>query len=145
MIDSIVRKVVDSYLETALWSSSDWDDMDDCDNPTPFDENYDIGDFTQEAFDKAREDCREFLDLLDAVEIDSERTLLDCADELQGYSRIGHDFWLTRNSHGAGFWDGDYRNRETGEDYGDSLTAIVKDNFGECNVWADGDGGVYFE
>ena len=20
----------------------------------------------------------------------------------------GHDFWLTRNGHGAGFWDGDW-------------------------------------
>lgn len=23
--------------------------------------------------------------------------------------RIGHDFWLTRNGHGAGFWDGDWK------------------------------------
>lgn len=23
-------------------------------------------------------------------------------------TRAGHDFWLTRNRHGAGFWDGDY-------------------------------------
>lgn len=23
-------------------------------------------------------------------------------------ARAGHDFWLTRNRHGAGFWDGDY-------------------------------------
>jgi hypothetical protein len=22
--------------------------------------------------------------------------------------RAGHDFWLTRNRHGAGFWDGDW-------------------------------------
>lgn len=23
-------------------------------------------------------------------------------------TRAGHDFYLTRNGHGAGFWDGDY-------------------------------------
>ena len=31
--------------------------------------------------------------------------------------RAGHDFWLTRNEHGAGFWDGDWR-----DPYGDILT-----------------------
>lgn len=145
MIDSIVRKVTDSYLETALWSSSDWDDMDDCDNPTPFDENYDVADFTDEARRAAEEDCKAFLDLLDEVEIDEDRTLFDCADSLQGLDRIDHDFWLTRNGHGAGFWDGDYADREADEDFGDLLTSIVKDNFSECNVWADGEGGVYLD
>lgn len=24
------------------------------------------------------------------------------------WSQAGHDFWLTRNHHGAGFWDGDW-------------------------------------
>ena len=23
-------------------------------------------------------------------------------------AQAGHDFWLTRNGHGAGFWDGDW-------------------------------------
>ena len=23
-------------------------------------------------------------------------------------SQLGHDFWLTRQGHGSGFWDGDY-------------------------------------
>lgn len=145
MLESIVREVTDSYLETALWSSSDWDDMDDSDNPTPFDDNYSVEDFTEEARREAEEDCRAFLELLDGIEIDEDRTLLDCAEELQGYSRIGHDFWLTRNGHGAGFWDGDYEDREAEEDYGDRITDVVKANFGEINPWADGNGGVYFE
>jgi hypothetical protein len=41
-------------------------------------------------------------------------SLLDDMDEEQ----IGHDFWLTRNGHGAGFWD-----RGLGE-IGDKLTNI---------------------
>jgi hypothetical protein len=36
---------------------------------------------------------------------------------------IEHDFFLTRNGHGAGFWDGDYKN-------GEKLTEIAK-SFGE--------------
>ena len=26
--------------------------------------------------------------------------------------RIGHDFWLTRNGHGAGFWDGGWNDAD---------------------------------
>ena len=32
--------------------------------------------------------------------------------------QAGHDFWLTRNGHGAGFWDGDWIT------YGDMFTKI---------------------
>jgi hypothetical protein len=40
---------------------------------------------------------------------------------------LGHDFWLTRAGHGAGFWDGDYDwlNRD-GVDVGDKLTELCK-------------------
>lgn len=38
----------------------------------------------------------------------------------------GHDFWFTRNGHGAGFWDGAYT-------HGDELTEIAK-AFGECHL-----------
>jgi hypothetical protein len=38
----------------------------------------------------------------------------------------GHDFQLTRNGHGAGFWDGDW-------EHGDALTAIAK-TFGTVSV-----------
>lgn len=35
--------------------------------------------------------------------------------------QAGHDFWLTRNEHGAGFWDGDWP-----EPYEDMLTKGAK-------------------
>lgn len=139
MNDTIIKRVAGSYLETALWSSSDWDNMDESNNPTPFDENYDYDDFTDEARQRAYDDCEKFLDMLDEVQIDDDRTLFDCAEDIQGFDRIGHDFWLTRNHHGAGFWDGDYG------DYGDILTDIVKQHFNECHVWADGTGKVYLD
>lgn len=36
-------------------------------------------------------------------------------------SQAGHDFWLTRNGHGAGFWD---RSDDTYQGYQDFLTKI---------------------
>jgi len=52
--------------------------------------------------------------------------------------QIGHDFWLTRNGHGAGFWD-----RGLG-DMGEKLTEIAK-SFGGCNAVLGDDGSIYLE
>jgi len=48
-----------------------------------------------------------------------------------------HDFWLTRNGHGAGFWDGDYEN-------GDVLTALAKE-FPEVHLYPGVDGLIHHE
>ena len=46
----------------------------------------------------------------------------------QGWEQFIHDYWLTRNRHGAGFWD-----RGLG-DLGDRLTELAH-NDGEYHVW----------
>jgi len=45
-----------------------------------------------------------------------------------GPGQGGHDFWLTRNGHGAGFWD-----RGAG-DVGDRLT-VAAHAWGECHPY----------
>lgn len=45
------------------------------------------------------------------------------------YEQTGHDFWLTRNGHGSGFWD---KEELYGEKNAEILTEISK-KFGE--VW----------
>lgn len=47
-----------------------------------------------------------------------------------GFSQAGHDFWLTRNGHGAGFWD-----RGIGK-HGEELTKASKD-YGETHAYMD--------
>ena len=51
-------------------------------------------------------------DLMAAINSDIDR-FIGTIPTLSNFSidqceRIGHDFWLTRNGHGAGFWDGDW-------------------------------------
>ena len=53
------------------------------------------------------------------------------------YASAGHDFWLTRNGHGAGFWDGDWPKEE-----GERMDATSK-SFGECEIYAGDDGLLY--
>lgn len=49
----------------------------------------------------------------------------------------GHDFWLTRNGHGVGFWDGDWP-----EPYASQLTDAAK-AFGSADAYLGDDGKVY--
>lgn len=90
-----------SYLETALWSS----ELD----------RFSLDDIMTRCLKQAEKDCNSFIqkagDLLNGLELD----------------QVMHDFWLTRNGHGAGFWDGDYE-----QDIGDKLTELSKE-FGEIN------------
>jgi hypothetical protein len=107
--------VVQAYLETALWSSTG-------DDGRPLDEDYDISDFAPEAVAQAEEDCSDFMEFSDTSGLSDEE--------------IGHNFWLTRNSHGAGF-------RDLGlGPQGDTLTRDAR-AYGSCDVYVGDDGKLY--
>lgn len=117
-----------AYLESMLWSSTD-NSRDD--GGDPLDANYTVEDVADDTVIAAQEDCAKFREIvrekLPAIKIDT----------AQG----GHDFWLTRNHHGRGFWDGDWDGPEGIE--GRALTDIAQE-FPECcpvversKVWID--------
>lgn len=113
-----------AYLTTALWSSTD--------NSTPqggepLDKNYGIGDIAQESMDQAEKDCKKFLE--------ENFSMIP----INRWGDAGHDFWLTRNRHGAGFWDGDWP-----EEHGKLLTESAH-SFGEIDPYIGEDGKIYFE
>jgi hypothetical protein len=92
---------LDAYIECALWSSNDESTPQ---GGEPFDANYSAEDIAPETLQRMREDCEAFqrdnAELLAQV---PQRRAEWTADE-----QNGHDFWLTRNGHGAGFWDRGY-------------------------------------
>lgn len=118
-----------AYLTCALWASTD-------ENDEPYDKEHSIEDFALEALNKAITDCKRFQesnsDLL--LEYSHFITTKDgwTADDYAGY-----DFWLTRNGHGAGFWD-----RDGLPDDGKGLTEACK-SFRECDVYTGDDGKLY--
>ncbi len=115
---------LNAYIEAALWSSTDESDER---GGAPMDANYKAKDIAPEALGAMRADCAAFLSM-DAAREDDIGT---------DWERAGHDFWLTRNGHGAGFWDGDWP-----EQSGKRLTALSK-TFGESNLYIGDDGRVY--
>ncbi len=115
-----------AYIECALWSSTDGDD-------TPLDDNYSIDDLAPETLAKMQADCEQF-EKENAELLTYENCLRG------GYStedNAGHDFWLTRNGHGAGFWDGDWK-EPAATQLTDSAHA-----YGECNLYVGDDGLIY--
>lgn len=56
---------------------------------------------------------------------------------LTDLEQAGHDFWLTRNGHGAGFWDGDWPEPQATE-----LTDAAK-MFGMSDLYLGDDGLLY--
>lgn len=98
--DSVSPEFVRAYLECALWSSTI--DDEDGNLGTPYDSIYAIDDFSNETVAHAIVDCNNF--------IQANREDLDEVSDTYhvDYSQHGHDFWLTRNGHGAGFWDRGY-------------------------------------
>ena len=116
-----------AYVEAALWSSSD-EDGEPLDRLPQVQEAYSTIDVLEaDTAQQMREDCKAFMD-------DNMADLL-AAEGVRPYSAAqgGHDFWLTRNGHGAGFWD-----RGLGE-VGERLTTAAK-AYGGIDLLVDGDG-----
>ena len=116
--ESIFNDFVRGYVDAALWSSN---------------ENYSRGDITRACMAKMRADCRKFFranraDLrLYAASIRYDR------NKGTPYDYAGHDFWLTRNGHGSGFWDRDGVG-DSDAGLGDRLSEAARD-FGECSLY----------
>lgn len=73
--------------------------------------------------------------------------LAEEAIERPGYdaARLGHDLWLTRNGHGAGFWDRDeLDDPDLGPSLGDALTACAE-QMGARDAYAGDDGLIYID
>jgi hypothetical protein len=128
-IDDITR----SYAETALWSSLNSDSVH-CggDNPDAgenLDADYGVDDIAPATWEAMNTDVRDFVlaNLADFV------AYLAAGRDAESF---GHDFWLTRNGHGAGFWD-----RGLG-DLGDRLSGAAK-VYGECDLYVGDDGQLH--
>jgi hypothetical protein len=79
----------------------------------------------QAALQSMRDDCTKF-------QADNKELLAQAGKDSQN----GHDFWLTRNNHGSGFWDRDYDKEVEGTVLlvGDVLTDKAH-AFGESDIY----------
>ena len=112
-----------AYIECALWSSTD-------DDGRPLDdgEHY----LSAQAHTKMETDCASF-------QRENAELLAELAPALphdNAEQEAGHDFWLTRNGHGTGFWD-----RGLG-DLGKRLS-VASEAYGEADLYLGDDGLIH--
>lgn len=119
----------EGYIECLLWSSTYGEEG------TPVDDDFGPEDISPEAMAEIVQDCTDFqaanADDLNAYA--SERSVRP-GESVDAYA--GHDFCLTRNHHGAGFWD-----RGLGE-LGDRLTK-ASHAYGSMDIYPGDDGKLY--
>lgn len=127
-----------AYMECALWSSNDTVNGEEVN----LNDEHGIEDIHPATRDKMVADCKKFqeenIDLLRAAYL---HYRLPSDGQTMPQDMAGHDFWLTRNGHGAGFWD-----RGLG-DIGEKLTALCgwKKAYPEVSLCIGDDGKIHAE
>lgn len=122
MNESELETMVAAYVAAALWSTTD-ESRDD--GGDALSEKYRESDIDPKTLASFERDCKAFGEPLSGV-IDGQ------------WEEAGHDFWLTRNGHGAGFWDG----TEWDDDDGAILTNACK-AWHEVSLYVGDDGVIY--
>ncbi len=108
------------YIDCALWASSATESGD-----SFSDEGYDQSSLSSACLKQCVKDCKEF-QRTEAAD------LARAGDDAQN----GHDFFLTRNGHGAGFWDRGY-----GE-VGERLSKVCE-AYGSVDLYLGDDGKIH--
>ena len=118
------QSFIASYIEAALWSSHD-------DEGAPLDDGaYELAPETHAIMER---EAGAFYDAHNS-KFQYEYITRNSGD-VDGSA--GHDFWLTRCGHGAGFWDGDWK-----EPIATELTDASK-AAGNCDLYIGDDGLIY--
>lgn len=124
--DEDLNTFLESYIATALWSSTAYGYNKDPDDDQSFESaNFDIDALSEDCLKSAREDCLSFM----------QESWGMIKNDL---SQAGHDFWLTRCGHGAGFWYGDWK------EHGATLTNLSKP-YGNVDLYYGDDEKIHGE
>lgn len=112
------------YVETAIWASPEDDDGKNLDGNTA--EN-----IAPEDLALMRVECQKF--------IIRTQEILGAIPDLD-WGLVGHEFWLTRNRHGAGFWDNP---EKWGGDFNACQLTDTSTMMGERYLYKGDDGMIY--
>lgn len=132
-----ISRTAAAYAVAALWSEVGQDGE-------PLDTHYSVDDIAEATRRRFYEECEHFLKRAAPFLAHLEAAMWEQTQAPDGHfydlwERAGHDLWLTRNGHGAGFWD---RPELWGATQSNSLAAIAT-NMGQVYLEAGDDGQVH--
>jgi hypothetical protein len=108
----------------------------------PLDCNYSIADFEEESLKKLYADYQQFISVVEEKITAEIGENWDCIDDFYdihqpALNQTEYDYILTRNRHGAGFWDGDWSSQVS-----KILTNAARSQ-SEFTALVDDDGKIY--
>lgn len=123
------------YITTALSLSFD-------DNDVPLNVGHDMYDIDVKTIKVMQEDCKQFFEANTSHIRTDGAPFSEWTDELDSYNKraahvAGYDFWLTRNGHGAGFWDGDWPAPQA------TFLTDASEEIGSFELYLGDDGRIY--
>lgn len=135
-----IDTITGHYLAALLWTMPGGDD---CETPG---DNISLSELPPETVDEATVDVTRFVELCGALFDQA----MECFNDGYGQhpdagsaeAAFGHDFVLTRNHHGVGFWD--RYNEGLPKFLGDALTRVCQKHFDKVDLYIGGDGKAYF-
>jgi hypothetical protein len=131
-IDQAYNSLLTDYIYTLIWQSTTDDDE--------TIDQYSINDISDTDKEYIVADIKKFDAMIQSGILESMENIIDLTGN--DYGRIMHDFVLTRNNHGAGFWDGDYNVSINDINIGDLLTEYCK-SFSNTDLYIGDDGKLY--
>lgn len=102
MTQANVSEFTQAFWEAFIWSTPNHDDAGD----GTFD-HLNREDFSPECQKRVEKDCHAFCNLMECASIE--------VPDGYDWGQAGHDFALTRNEHGTGFWDRPALSESTGK------------------------------
>jgi len=95
-----------ALAETILYTECD-------DDGTPLDRNYNVADFDEKSLETLYREFQEFVQVVEKQITEKVGDTWGCIDDFYDLmqpseNQTEYDYILTRNHHGAGFWDGDW-------------------------------------
>jgi hypothetical protein len=130
-IDTFTR----AYIECAMWSSIDNSDPEM--GGEPLDVNFSSTDLAPESRAAIEVDCADFYKHHEST-WGSMWVEPYWTDE-----QAGHDFWLTRNGHGTGFWDRYYGEEPIGARQAGKILTDAAKAYGSVNLYVGDDGSIH--
>ena len=126
-----------ALAETVLFSDQDHYGV-------PLDANYFIKDFEEESLKKLYSEYQQFLSIVEEKITEKIGDRWDCIDDFYDLhqpapNQTEYDYILTRNRHGAGFWDGDWSSEVS------QILTEAAQSQSEFTACVDDDGRIYLE
>lgn len=144
--DIDIPTLVNSYLETALWTEEERLENEAEDNVNDF---YGTENDDEDDEDSVKNLIPKIEFKIDNIDNDSKiQAYLDikkfleyAGDAIEGIdeTQLGHDIWLTRNHHGSGFFDRDYSEETT------TILTNAAHKLGEVSMYIGDDNIIYIE